>query len=232
MGAMGPYPIPLLNQLHHHFPDLLYAQEQFTTVQSVLQYIRRVAQQNPYDRLRQLYQPPPPLPTVSSGGFPSSFSSLFRARPSAAPASSSSPHPRPHVRPTGPISRPFMGDSISIQSMSIPLFSVEEDEKHAADDRLPINELLRFLVSGEGSEMSPTVPTAQQLETFTEVETLAETQDECCSICHEAFEQGQEVRRLLHCSHLFHRVCVDTWFTSHVTCPNCRHDIRIASPSD
>ena len=88
--------------------------------------------------------------------------------------------------------------------------------------------LLQLLGTGDSSNASANHPTQQEIEQNTVVRMISETQDECCSICHEAFEEGQEVRRLRHCSHTFHLTCIDTWLTSHSTCPNCRRDIRQA----
>jgi len=52
---MSLYPIHLLNDLHNHFPDILYRPERFRTVQDLLQYINQVAQTNPYDRGVTMY---------------------------------------------------------------------------------------------------------------------------------------------------------------------------------
>jgi len=50
------YPIPLLNELHNYFPDILYNHERFRNVQDLLQYIREVANVNPYMRGRSMYR--------------------------------------------------------------------------------------------------------------------------------------------------------------------------------
>ncbi|XP_024965739.1 RING-H2 finger protein ATL74-like [Cynara cardunculus var. scolymus] len=44
-----------------------------------------------------------------------------------------------------------------------------------------------------------------------------------CTICLETFEDGENVRVLPHCSHEFHVGCIDKWFESHCSCPNCRN---------
>ncbi|KAL7587730.1 hypothetical protein Lser_V15G39594 [Lactuca serriola] len=44
-----------------------------------------------------------------------------------------------------------------------------------------------------------------------------------CTICLEDFVDGQNVRVLPHCSHEFHVGCIDKWFESHSSCPNCRN---------
>jgi hypothetical protein len=86
--------------------------------------------------------------------------------------------------------------------------------------------ILQMLSADSSSSSSSSVPTTAQIRENTAYEVVTESQDECCAICHETFEQGNNVRRLLHCGHRFHMTCIDTWFTSHATCPVCRHDIR------
>ncbi|KAL4572501.1 hypothetical protein LXL04_019280 [Taraxacum kok-saghyz] len=46
-----------------------------------------------------------------------------------------------------------------------------------------------------------------------------------CSICLEDFVDGQNVRVLPHCCHEFHIECIDRWFESHSSCPNCRNSL-------
>lgn len=53
------YSIPLLNDLHNHFPDILYRPERFRNVQDLLGYIQNVARMNPYDRGLQMYNQRP-----------------------------------------------------------------------------------------------------------------------------------------------------------------------------
>ena len=53
---MRPYSIGLLNDLHDHFPDLLYRNHRFTTVSSVLDYIITVARQDTFHRAREMAQ--------------------------------------------------------------------------------------------------------------------------------------------------------------------------------
>jgi hypothetical protein len=44
----------------------------------------------------------------------------------------------------------------------------------------------------------------------------------CCSICLDNYGDGEVLRMLPDCGHLFHRECVDTWLRYHPTCPVCR----------
>ncbi|KAK7312613.1 hypothetical protein VNO77_36597 [Canavalia gladiata] len=43
-----------------------------------------------------------------------------------------------------------------------------------------------------------------------------------CAICLEEFGDGDSVKMIPYCKHVFHPQCLDTWLSSHVTCPVCR----------
>ncbi|CAN4120407.1 unnamed protein product [Withania somnifera] len=45
---------------------------------------------------------------------------------------------------------------------------------------------------------------------------------EDCPICLTEFEVSELVRVIPYCCHVFHQHCLDTWLSSHVTCPLCR----------
>ncbi|KAL6647854.1 hypothetical protein ACP70R_015291 [Stipagrostis hirtigluma subsp. patula] len=44
----------------------------------------------------------------------------------------------------------------------------------------------------------------------------------CCPVCLESYADGDVVRALPDCGHLFHRECVDPWLRQRPTCPVCR----------
>ena len=47
-----------------------------------------------------------------------------------------------------------------------------------------------------------------------------------CSICQEENDENIcEIVRILNCKHAFHIDCIDTWFTEHNKCPECRFEI-------
>lgn len=46
-----------------------------------------------------------------------------------------------------------------------------------------------------------------------------------CPICLGEFMNGEKVRVLPKCHHGFHVRCIDTWLTSHSSCPTCRHSL-------
>ncbi|KAL3849580.1 hypothetical protein ACJIZ3_011462 [Penstemon smallii] len=43
-----------------------------------------------------------------------------------------------------------------------------------------------------------------------------------CPICLTEFQDKECVKLIPYCGHVFHPKCVDTWLSSHVTCPLCR----------
>ncbi|KAG8061286.1 hypothetical protein GUJ93_ZPchr0003g17602 [Zizania palustris] len=44
----------------------------------------------------------------------------------------------------------------------------------------------------------------------------------CCSVCLDNYGDGDVLRMLPECGHLFHRECVDPWLRQNPTCPVCR----------
>lgn len=50
-----------------------------------------------------------------------------------------------------------------------------------------------------------------------------------CPICLTEFVEGDEMRVLPQCGHVFHVNCVDTWLGKHSSCPSCRQFLGIAA---
>ncbi|KAL6845177.1 hypothetical protein ACP4OV_024672 [Aristida adscensionis] len=51
-----------------------------------------------------------------------------------------------------------------------------------------------------------------------------------CTICLGAVEEGEAVRVLPACAHVFHVPCVDTWLASSSSCPVCRAGVEPPPP--
>ncbi|KAM7279352.1 hypothetical protein ACFE04_006486 [Oxalis oulophora] len=49
---------------------------------------------------------------------------------------------------------------------------------------------------------------------------------EDCSVCLSEFEQGEDLRLLPKCRHVFHVHCIDLWFKGNSTCPVCRANVN------
>ncbi|KAJ3685126.1 hypothetical protein LUZ61_014290 [Rhynchospora tenuis] len=46
-----------------------------------------------------------------------------------------------------------------------------------------------------------------------------------CAVCLSSLEEGEVVRMLPACRHVFHVACIDKWLTSSASCPVCRADV-------
>jgi hypothetical protein len=208
------YHIPLLRDLHDHFPDLLYRPERFRTVSDVLQYVIRVANQSPYRRGRQQFMSSfeeIPVRSPSFMPFPAPTMPSAPAAPSAAPVA------------------PSAGSTSSVLShMVFDIFS---------DTNVPSSmdpQLIQFLgslgsvfqnmeapIGASSASANPLTP--EIIARSTHLETAQQTQEDQCAICQDHMTEGQSLRTILHCHHLFHQTCIDVWFQTHATCPTCRH---------
>lgn len=52
-----------------------------------------------------------------------------------------------------------------------------------------------------------------------------ECREGTCAVCLCEFTDGEAIRVLPECMHLFHVGCIDMWLNSHTNCPLCRTDI-------
>jgi E3 ubiquitin-protein ligase ATL41 len=52
-----------------------------------------------------------------------------------------------------------------------------------------------------------------------------------CTICLGAVQDGEVVRALPACGHVFHVPCVDTWLASSSSCPVCRAEVEPPPPT-
>ncbi|PAN23834.1 hypothetical protein GQ55_4G123300 [Panicum hallii var. hallii] len=46
-----------------------------------------------------------------------------------------------------------------------------------------------------------------------------------CAVCLGAVQEGEMVRRLPDCGHVYHVECIDRWLAAHRTCPLCRSEL-------
>lgn len=61
--------------------------------------------------------------------------------------------------------------------------------------------------------------------------TAESTQKEAeCAVCLGEFEDGEWLKHLPNCTHVFHSACIDKWFQSHSSCPLCRSDVYVHLP--
>ncbi|EOY07552.1 hypothetical protein QUC31_011267 [Theobroma cacao] len=48
--------------------------------------------------------------------------------------------------------------------------------------------------------------------------------EETCAVCLSDFKEGEQIRVLPDCLHIFHVACIDAWLNLHSNCPLCRAD--------
>lgn len=80
---------------------------------------------------------------------------------------------------------------------------------------------LHFQSHGLDSAILRFLPTIQ----FRNSDTEKGQRSANCAVCLGEFEEGEWLRLLPNCAHIFHVSCVDTWFRTHTTCPLCRSDV-------
>lgn len=54
--------------------------------------------------------------------------------------------------------------------------------------------------------------------------------EDTCAVCLGDFKEGEQVRVLPECLHLFHVPCIDMWLSSHSNCPLCRANANAVPP--
>jgi len=90
------------------------------------------------------------------------------------------------------------------------------------------NELTNFFTNFLNTTV-PIRPTQQQIENASRLiryNSIENPLSESCPISLEHFSNGEMVRQLKHCGHLFCQASFQQWFENNVRCPVCRHDIR------
>lgn len=70
----------------------------------------------------------------------------------------------------------------------------------------------------------PVVASASQIQSS--LEQYVSSAPSTCAICQDSISSGG--CRIRQCGHVYHRSCIENWFSTSVRCPVCRHDIREA----
>ncbi|KAI5666453.1 hypothetical protein M9H77_16306 [Catharanthus roseus] len=105
--------------------------------------------------------------------------------------------------------------------------SAQEESAAAADTRRHRRHSPRLSSSSsglinnnrKGKGLDPTVVQALPLISYCEDAKQLITD---CPICLTEFQENEIVKMIPHCKHVFHPPCLDTWLSSHVSCPLCR----------
>lgn len=225
-GYQRVYNVAILDDIHNYFPALLYDQNHFLTVGDIFAYVNRQMdiQFNLFSRARREY-------TNSVYN----FAQAYHPPPVVIP-------PQQRMAPQGPPSnrRGRMDMTTTTETIDItPLFTsyLNPPNRNANRTNLPnaqtgfLAEAILNMLNGTGA-MDPVVvrPTQEQIDAGTQLQQAGATDEEnVCPVCQERYTEGQALRRITHCSHTFHKACIDEWLNQNVHCPVCRHDIRESS---
>ena len=229
MTSQNIYSVQLLNDLHNHFPEILYNPRRFQNIQDLLSYIRGVSEVSPYDRglhqyrmrqrTRQGVIPVNRYTNVTNVTNPIIPTTSTQSTMAATNLSSVSGRIRINTDRTDVMESFLGGLSIIVGSANGGIMSMNEQ---AVEEQFQT-----FL-----NQSVPVYPTAREIENASTTFITTEQQDDNCAICQDEIESNQSVRCLTYCNHHFHQICIDTWFQRNVHCPTCRHDIRIVERDD
>ncbi len=229
------YNIPIFDDLHNYFPDILYNPDRFTDVRDLTRYIS--------ESVRTRFNP-----SFFESAATASSSQMIMARTAHLLGQQyAAPTPRAVAAGTP---RRYYGDNNYINNMMRaragglsgvsfgahivdPPESIETTIQNANRTYTSLVGLLDVLsarvapAAATAYEPVRVAPTPAVISAATRIITVADTTiDNNCAICTDAIVAGNECRRINHCHHLFHRECIDRHFENSVRCPLCRHDIR------
>jgi hypothetical protein len=242
------YGVGLLDDLHTYFPDLLYNPDRFTTTGSVLRYIRdqTESQFNLFARgQREAQQSQPQQPQ-----------NPVLTTPIRPPAMTTPAAPARRIRPQrhwsetgaeGPYGAGGYGvhipqinhdtyinpiENIITETYDVSsLFQIPNTQRQSTQNAT--NSLMSILLNAvtgmPRADLEPVVvrPDNQTIDRTTTLRPARETdENEVCSVCQDHYTEGQAIRSITHCSHMFHKSCIDQWFERDVHCPVCRFDVR------
>ena len=196
------YGVGLLDDIHNYFPALLYDQGRFQTLPTLFSYVRH--QMNTRFNL------------YSYGA------SLAGAGTRAAP--------NPAAPGTATAEEDIMSSLASVNLLLSLL------QPRGLSEFMPASRVIRTQAADPGvwaAFRSPVIvaPSQEILAANTELLTGSTLpSNTVCSVCQDSILPADACRRITVCQHVYHRTCIDQWFTRSVFCPSCRHDIRVTSP--
>ena len=217
------YNSPLLDEIHYHFPALIYEPELFGNTADVFAYIRY--------QMRQRYD----LFSANQRGYVRMGSLPWGAAAAAA-------RPPSRFPPAGPVPQqratrqPPPVDEVHVTLDTFDMTGLlggggPIGRALGGTQNLDILTALINLTAGRAAPaaaaMDPVIvrPTAAQIHAGTSFE-IVDAEEDVCAICQDTMETGSQARTINACDHRFHVVCIDTWFQRNVRCPVCRHDVR------
>ena len=205
------YSIPILNELHELYPDILYRPYEFQTSDDIIQYIIDRGVRNRFHQESERYRQEAERQRQESVRY------RQQIRRQNIPTII---HPARH-RPSTDTELYNIIHGASISS-DIPAIIPNPSSIEQLFSLL----LRENIEQVNNDSLNNIRPTEDQLNRNTTVYEIVDENNTACAICQDTLNDGQMARRIHHCSHTFHQSCVDIWFERHATCPTCRHDIR------
>ena len=207
------YGIRTLDDIHNYFPAFLYDQNQFTNVQDIFRYMNRQINNycNPYNRGLQEYSR---NHIVSSSNAIPSRATNRTARYTET------------IDITPMFTQVLNGQNANILNQNIGTSTTAGTAGTAFLAEYILGMLQTPIAPANAN--APIIPTQGQIDTATTLRAaMAVDEDNECSVCQTNYTEGQSLRTITDCEHMFHQSCIDPWFARNSQCPNCRHDIRI-----
>ncbi|XP_076915947.1 uncharacterized protein LOC143575452 [Bidens hawaiensis] len=78
---------------------------------------------------------------------------------------------------------------------------------------------------GVKKELREMLPVIVFKESFSVTDTL-------CSVCLGDYQAEDRLQQIPACKHAFHVECIDSWLSTHTTCPLCRLSLLTSSPTE
>ena len=203
MQNTGPYHnSPILNEIHTYFPALLY-DNNFQTVPDVFSYIRQQMRNrfDVYSTQRGQRRPPQPQ---RRNPWPQN------PRPQRQRGNHWTPSVTPVVQRYVAHPQPVAADISAMNDFNRILYRA-----------------MAIPMPSDFMEPVAVAPSRAHIDAGSTLHTSLVESEAPCSVCQDAIRTGETIRRLNHCSHVFHQNCIDTWYQRNVHCPVCRHDIRV-----
>jgi len=246
MSYQTVYNIGLLDDLHNYFPDILYNRSRFQSTPQLLEYIQHqiLTRVNPFMHGASLYREAryPGLAHAEAASNPLVTPPRVAQQPAALPPPVVRQRPAA-AAPRAPVVADMITETYDLSSLFNlttipPLIPTPIDTQYRAQAQSlgALGDILNLLgafprTAGIPPDMTPVVvrPTQDDIDSGAPLRAATSSEEEeACSICQDNYTEGQAVRELSHCNHVFHRNCIETWFQQNVHCPVCRHDIREA----
>ena len=237
------YNVGLLDDIHNYFPAILYDQGRFQTLPTLFSYIRHQMNTrfNLYSYGASLAGARIPTP-VSFGATGPSWQSGMAGMPGM-PGMVGATWVSGTAGPVGATGSAGTRHSAeqdmleSIASVNLLLNLLQPNPARAGvSEFMPASRILRTRAPNMdvmAAFRSPVIiaPSQEILAANTQLIMGSDlSSNTVCSVCQDIIGIGEGCRRIRVCQHVYHRTCIDEWFSRSVFCPSCRHDIRDASP--